>query len=121
MKHLSIFILWSARIMAGAVLLFVLYMVGGHVVGTAVESNGFQSAKEVAMFVCFPICTCIGLFLAFRWAGLGGLIATLSLVGLGLLDPAVFFGSSPFFIIFSIPGILFILFWVLEKFILIRE
>ena len=79
------------------------------------ESNGFQSTQEVLMFICFPITTCIGLFMAFRWEGLGGLVATLSLLGLGFLDPDVFLGSSPFFIIFSIPGMLFILYWVLER------
>lgn len=112
---ISKLILWPARITAGAVLAFVLYMVVGNFLGGDIESNGFQSTKEVLMFICFPITTCIGLFMAFRWEGLGGLIATLSLLGLGILDSDVFFGSSPFFIIFSIPGVLFVLYWAINR------
>ena len=109
-------ILWTARITGGAVLAFVLYMVAGNLIGGDIESSGFQSTKEVLMFICFPITTCIGLFMAFRWEGLGGLIATLSLVGLGILDSDVFLGSSPFFTIFSVPGLLFLMYWVVERF-----
>jgi hypothetical protein len=109
-------LLWSARMMAGAVLLFALYVVGGNVVGGGEESNGFQSTQEVLMFICFPVTTCIGLFIAFRWEGFGGLVATWSLFGLGILDPDVFLGSTPLFIIFSIPGFLFMLYWVVERF-----
>lgn len=116
MKNLiQTIILWAARIMAGSVLLFVLYMVGAQVVGINEASKGFQSATEVAMFLCFPIATCIGLFLAFKWEGLGGFISTLSLIGLAILNQQAFSGSTPFFIIFSIPGLLFMIYWLFQR------
>ena len=112
--NLSIIIQWSARIMTAAILVFIFFMVGSQVVGANEAGIGFQSTKEIAMFICFPIATCLGLVIAFKHEGIGGLIATLSLLGIGIMD-ANLIATPSFFIVFGVSGLLNILYWLLNR------
>jgi hypothetical protein len=112
--NISTIVLWSARIMTAAILVFLLFMVGSQVVGVNEAGTGFQSTKEMAMFICFPITTCLGLVIAFKYEGIGGLIATLSLLGIGIMDSDLISAPS-FFIVFGVPGLLNILYWLLNR------
>ncbi|HKJ48786.1 MAG TPA: hypothetical protein VJ973_06835, partial [Christiangramia sp.] len=66
-------VLWIARIWGGLILAFILFFVIAHLFSEEeASSNAFKDPKEVISFICFPILTCIGLALAYKWPGLGG-------------------------------------------------
>ena len=113
-SRIATVVLWSARIMASSVMLFVLFMIGSQMIGADQAGFGFQSNNEIALFLYFPLITCLGLALAFIKEGIGGLIATLSLIGVGILDPSLLEDFS-FFVIFGFPGVLFMLYWLLNR------
>ncbi len=108
-------LLWTARILAGMVLLFVLHMIGGHILSDNPNEFSFNSWKEVGIFLFFPTGTSLGLLLAFKREGLGGAIALSCLIGLAVLNPESFSGSTPFFILLSIPPLLFLVYWLLIR------
>ena len=123
-------VLWAARIWGGLILAFVLIFLVAEIIGAiSGKSNGrgFSSAQEVFAFICFPIGTIVGLTLAYKWEGLGGLIASLGLIF--MLVILTFFMPRPehvsltdfikhfsIFIFFIFPpGLLYLTYWILVK------
>ena len=88
-------------------------MLVGHIVGSingsADNLGGFQNAKEMLIFFCFPISTIAGLALAWKREGLGGAITILGMLVLFVLRPDLL--SARFILILSAPGFLFLFYW----------
>lgn len=88
-------------------LLFLLWMLIGHLTGDANGPNGmrFNGTKEVIAFTFFPCITIVGLALAYWRPLLGGGIAAGSIVALFTLRPDLL--ASPF-IVTLVPGLLYV-------------
>ena len=76
-KKNAILIRWIARIWGTLILAFVLFFILALIFGEDESGKGIFSTSEVITFIFFPISTVIGLTIAFKWEGLGGLITTL--------------------------------------------
>ena len=100
---------WSARVLsilaAGVVLLFAF--------GEGLNLSHF-TARELVLFVFFPIGVCLGMALDWWWEGLGGGINVASLAAFHLVHRLT---SSSFprgfaFVALGAPGFLFLLCWL---------
>jgi hypothetical protein len=104
---------WIARIWGTLILAFVLFFLITDLIG-GTESGGGLRKDEILSFIFFPVSTLLGLAIALKWEGLGGLVATLGIIGLfvirfDLISDVVFIaGIAP-------PGILYLLYWFLSK------
>lgn len=103
---------WIARglsvLAVGSILLFI---IGEHF-------NPLRlNMQEALLFFCFPLGIVIGMVIGWWREGLGGLIAFASMA----LFYAVHLIQSgrlpkgPFFLIFALPGLLFVISWLYEK------
>lgn len=93
-------------------------MVGAHVFGALFGPEGagefdFNSTTEMIMFFFFPVCTLIGLSIAWKWDGLGGMITIGGIIGLFILRPDLI--TSLFIIGLAAPGLLFLTYWALTR------
>ena len=105
--------LWAARISGSLILIFILFFLFAHIFGEDESGEGFRNAKEVTIFLFFPISTVVGLSLALKWEGLGGIITTLGIIGLFFLRPDLLNGLH--IAVPIIPGILYITYWLMTK------
>ena len=103
---------WVARISGSMILIFIAFFVVAHIFGEEESGNGFRNTKEVIIFLFFPISTLIGLSLALKWVGLGGIITTVGMIGLFILRPDLL---NSIVAIPIIPGILCIIYWLMTK------
>jgi len=106
-------ILWVARISGSLILAFILFFLLAHIFGEDESGNGFQNTKEVILFLFFPISTLIGLSLALKWEGLGGIITIVGMIGLFVVRPYLINGI--FMAIPIVPGILYTIYWLMTK------
>ncbi len=101
---------WIARIWGGLGGLFLLFMVLGHLFG---KSEGTPSAGEWISLFFFPFGVMVGLFLAYKWEGLGGIIALVSIIFFHITMQLVH--GNPDFVPFidgiAAPGVLYIICW----------
>ncbi len=105
--------LWLARIWGSLILAFVLYFVIIHLIedqGSGLA--GLTETRELISFIFFPILTLVGLAMAYRWEGIGGLVTTTALlftmIFSGLLD-------LKFILLIFPPGLLYIAYWFLSR------
>ncbi len=100
---------WTARITGTLLLLFLIYMFVGHLVGDANGPNGmeFRSSGEFFTFLLFPVCSIIGLALAYKYELLGGGLSVISLIVLVALRPDLM--QMPFVSLIT-PGALYVLY-----------
>jgi len=103
---------WSARVLSilavGVVLLFAF--------GEGLNLSNF-TARELVLFVFFPLGVCLGMAVAWRWEGLGGGITVASLVSFYLVHHLM---SSRFprgfaFVVLAAPGFLFLMWWLFSR------
>ena len=103
---------WTARVLA--------LLMGGLVLLLAI-GEGFNPAKlkatELALSVPFFVAW-VGLWVGWRWEGVGGILVLAGMAGFYLLHFAqTGFGRFPrgwVFPIFAVPGLLFLLCWLLR-------
>lgn len=108
---------WAARILGTSVAVFVLFFLLADLFGTEEAGIEAMSKKDGIAFVFFPIGTIIGLGLAWKWEGPGGLITVASMIGLVMIRPDLL--SSPLLIVVVVvPGLLFILYWYMSTHLL---
>jgi hypothetical protein len=112
-KKINLVVLWSARILGSLILAFVLFFLLAHIFGEEEAGNGFQNTQEVITFLFFPFSLVIGLSLAFKWEGLGGIITLVGMIGLFVLRPDLL--RNFYMLIFIIPGILYTLYWLMNR------
>lgn len=114
-NKVAITIKWIARIWSILSLAFLLLFFGASIFSSiGKETFAF---KDVFQFVFFPIGLTIGLIIAWKREGLGGIIAIGSIIGFHL--QMLVTGGNPdfglFFELLAAPGILFILYWILSR------
>lgn len=104
---------WIARSWGTVILAFVLFFVVAGIFGDEPDV-GLQNTREIIIFALFPVGTLLGLTLALKWEGPGGLIATTSLLGLFVLRPDLL--ASPVFPLgIAPPGFLYLAYWLLSR------
>ncbi len=106
---------WIARIWSILSLAFLLLFFGASIFSSGgADTFAF---KDVFQFVFFPIGLTIGLIIAWKREGLGGIIAIASIIGFHL--QMLITHGKPDFVLFiellAAPGILFILYWILSR------
>lgn len=104
---------WIARIFGSLILAFFLFFIFAHIFGDDESGNGFQNSKEVISFLFIPISILIGLTLAFKWEGLGGIITIAGMIGFFIVRPDLL--NNLFMAIPGIPGILYLVYWLMTK------
>ena len=103
---------WIARIWGTTILAFVLFFLFADIFGSE-ESGGIRDVKE-AIVAISGIIAIIGLAIALKWEGLGGLLTIIGLTGLFIVrfdlisNPYIIAGIAP-------PGILYLIYWYLTK------
>lgn len=104
-------ILWSARILGTLVIIFLLFMTIGELF-TDSNTTAISNSDVIALLL-FPGSTIIGLLLAFKWKGIGGLITVGGMIFLHIIRPDL--ASSALISAFAFPGLLYIIFSVWSK------
>ena len=116
-KNLALTILrWIARIWSYLVVTFIVLFVGAHFFESG-SGIGSMSLENAIAFTFFPIGLTVGLIIAWWKEGLGGIIATGSIIGFHLT--MLFVHGKPDFVLFiellAVPGPLFIICWLLSR------
>lgn len=106
---------WIARIWSIASIAFLLVMVIGHLFGSE-QSNPPTFGEMVGLFF-FPFGVFIGLIIAWKWEGLGGMIAIGSIIGfhMTMLILGRSLDINPFIDGVAAPGFLFLICWFLSR------
>ena len=118
-KNLALTIVrWIARIWSYIVVAFIMLFVLGYLFESGSGAGtGSMSFGETIAFAFFPIGLTLGLIIAWWKEGLGGIIATGSIIGFHLTMLVI--GGKPDFVLFiellAVPGPLFIICWLLSK------
>ena len=115
-KQFASIIFWIARIWASLSLLFLLFMVGAHIIGAlsgAENGNGFNSTSEMLSFLFFPVSTIIGLGIAWKWEGLGGLITIIGIICFHVIRPDLILDLMIDGL--AAPGFLFVIYWLMSR------
>lgn len=115
-KQFASIVRWIARIWATLSLAFLLFMVGAHIIGAlsgAEDSNGFNSTSEMLSFLFFPVSTMIGLIVAWKWDGLGGVITIIGIISFHVIRPDLIFNLMIDGL--AAPGLLFIIYWLISR------
>ena len=113
-RNSGIIIRWIARIWGGLIIIFVLFFFLADVLGGEQMVGETLSIKDKITFLFFPLSTVVGLALAWKWEGLGGLITVLAMIGLLIVRPDLL--SSLYLIaLVMVPGFLFITYWYLSR------
>ncbi|MBT3389973.1 MAG: hypothetical protein HN413_06145 [Chloroflexi bacterium] len=107
-------LLWTARLLSVVVIaVLLLFMVGEGGFG----NPSALSAKEWIGLLFFPFGVIVGMLIAWWRTGLGAAITLGSLL-LFYISNWLFSGNLPsglFFMLFSLPGLLFGLYWLLTR------
>ena len=111
-KTLNI-ILFSARFLGTITIVFLLYMTIGELIGSNEDKSRLTSSSDIVSLLLFPISTIVGLLVAYKWEGTGGLITVLGMITLHILRPDL--ASNLLISAFAIPGLLYIIYAVWSK------
>jgi len=104
---------WTARISGSLLLAFGLFFLLANIFGQDELGDGIRDSKEMVIFLLFPMSTILGLALAWKWEGLGGIITTAGMIWFFILRPELI--SNFYMVIPIIPGLLFIAYWLMAK------
>ncbi|MCB0463321.1 MAG: hypothetical protein KDC81_11510 [Flavobacteriaceae bacterium] len=104
--------LWIARLLGSVVIVFLLFMTIGELLSTDSKTLMIKTSDAIALLL-FPVSTIIGLLIAFRWEGIGGLITVGGMILLHIIRPDL--ASSLLISAFAIPGLLYIIYAVWSK------
>lgn len=99
---------WIVRIISIIIVLFLILMFVGSLFNP--KQSNTPSTHELISFIFFPIGLCVGLLIAWKWELIGGIIAIVSMIIFSLIIQ-----STLGWIIFAIPGVLFIICWYLSR------
>jgi hypothetical protein len=115
-KKAADIIRWIARIWGSLSLAFMLLFLGAHLLGSITgegEPLGkFHSVEEIISFLCFPICIIVGLALAWKWEGMGGLITITGIGIFHIIRPELLFNLAIDGL--ALQGLLYHIYWILN-------
>ncbi len=106
-------ILWSARILGTLALGFLLFITFAEVFNSEEKGLGLVATKDKLSFIFFPLSTIIGLLLAYKFKGLGGMITVGGMICLHIVRPDL--ASNLLISVLAIPGLLYIIYSVWSK------
>jgi len=104
---------WSARILALAFIIFILFMF----IGESTRSSSHKislSGRDYLLLSLFGI-TMIGLGIGFWREGLGGLLSLVSTLSHIIILSSAGVGGLFYFYVFLVPSILYLMYWYLIK------
>jgi len=108
---------WIARIWGSISLAFLVFFVGAHLIasltGDGEPLGKFNSESEMISFAFFPVSVIIGLGIAWKWEGLGGLITIAGIIGFHVMRPDLIFNVMIDGL--AAPGLFYILYWFLAR------
>jgi hypothetical protein len=111
-NKIATIIRWVARISGSLIVVFILFFLLAHIFGEDESGNGFRNTKEMISFLFFPISPVIGLSLALKWDGLGGIFTIIGMIGLFVVRPDLL---NHIVMIPIIPGVLYTIYWIMTK------
>jgi hypothetical protein len=106
-------ILWIAKILGTLSLAFLLYISFEAFFGAEKSGTSLISSLDLVALVFFPLSTIIGLALAYKWKGIGGIITVGGMISLHIVRPDI--ASNLLISAFAIPGLLYIIYAVWSK------
>lgn len=113
----TLIVRWMARTWVIASVGFILLMFIGS--GLVEGFNPAQLAYRdwIGLFF-FPFAVCLGMIVAWRWEGLGGVITVGSLLAfyVALRVMSGRFPDGPYFALVAAPGVLFLACWLLSRY-----
>ena len=112
-QKVSGIIIWIARILAILEIGFILFFLLADLLSGSSGDDGINSLPEFIEFALFPVMPLAGLLLALKWPAIGGMISTLGFIGLSIIRPDLI--ADPTIMVLAIPGILFLIHWIIEK------
>jgi hypothetical protein len=109
---------WFARGINACILAFVSFFVLAELFGTHTAEPGPLSTSDKITLVFFPTGLLLGLMLAWKWEGIGGLTIIISMVGLTTIRPDLIINGINGGLIIAgvvILGAVFLLVWYFDK------
>ncbi len=108
---LARFVLWAARILGTLTILFLLFMILGHIFGS--EPQRLNGLSDVIALTFFPTGLLVGLIVALKYEKTGGAIAFISMCIFFAYRPNAL--TSNLFLLIFAPAVLFFVYgWWLE-------
>lgn len=112
-KYIRKSILWMARIWGSLILGFVLFFLLAHLIKPERPlAEGLQDPRDLITFICFPVLSMLGLIIAYKYEGIGGLISCVALLTAMLLNRAL---DLKFLLLIFPPGFLYLIYWQLSR------
>lgn len=119
-KRIANIIRLIARIWGSGVLFILVVSLFMQIIGALVGSGEYSedrlelnSVRAILTFLCFPVGIMVGLAIAWKREGLGGLIATGAVVCLSLFRLDLF--REPWIVGMGVIGLMFIAYWALTR------
>jgi hypothetical protein len=103
-------LLWTARISGTLIAAFVAFMLVGY---TLYPQGSPPTPHETLLLTLFTLGTCVGYVIAWRWPMAGGILTWVCIVVFASIQRQV--GMAVVAAILGIPGILFIVYGVLQR------
>ena len=113
LKYFIKFIRWIARIWGSLQALGALLYIDQYFGGFLSGQDVFYPDTLERLF--FPYVSAIGFIIAWKWEGLGGLIAIGGLIASHIIDPSVSEQEFRGGLIYIIPGFIFLVCWFLTR------
>lgn len=112
-KNILKVILWIARILGTITIVFLLFMSFGELFSSEKPATGLTSTLDIISLLFFPLSTIIGLVLAYKWEGIGGIITVGGMISLHIIRPDI--ASNLLISAFAIPGLFYIIYSAWSK------
>jgi hypothetical protein len=111
-KQIATIIRWIARIWGSLSLIIMIFFVCAHLYGS-ITGKGESLGQMSISFLFFPISTIIGLAIAWKRDGLGGLITICGIIGFHIIRPDLLLNLMIDGL--AVPGLFFIIYWLLTR------
>lgn len=107
------FLRWTARIWGSLSVAFLLLMILGHLINPEIPFlSSFHSTQDIIVFLFFPVCTMVGIWVAWPNELFGPLITFFGISGLFFLRNDLIF--DPWITIIVAPVFIYLLVWWLD-------
>lgn len=104
---------WLARVLGTLTIVSLLFIVYNEFFGSKGVGLEIPSSEDLLGLICFPVSTIIGLAIAYKWEGIGGIITVIGMISLQIIRPDL--ASNLMISAFAIPGLLYIIYAVWKK------
>lgn len=112
-KKIITIIRWTERIWGLMSIAFMLFMAAGHIFGSEQQNINSFTFTDMLTLTFYPTGVLLGLIIAWKWDGIGGIIAIGSIIGLYVLRPVLIL--DPLIGALAAPGLLFLIYQLFLK------